>query len=204
MTKSLYLENKRTIFSLDNDSVNLQKHSFGLILYIILFVIFIPYLLVKYKQWNILAAYFPNLDLVATVIGYNGGPANSYIWSHLYNPTDSTIIGYITSNLINLYALLGVTFIIAYYTYVGKSIYNGWSRAFIMLPMTYFIPGNFIVYIMNNFGNYLNKFYLNSSWIHYLLVIISGFILSLFFILIEAKLIEKFVPHIIKLLKYIY
>ena len=64
MTKSLYLENKRTIFSLDNDSVNLQKHSFGLILYIILFVIFIPYLLVKYKQWNILAAYFPNLDFV--------------------------------------------------------------------------------------------------------------------------------------------
>ena len=54
----------------------------------------------------------PNLDIIATIIGYHGGPVNSFIWTHLYNPSDTTITGYVTSNFINLLALIGVIFVI--------------------------------------------------------------------------------------------
>ena len=200
MNKDNYLENKRTIFDLDDDGVEYTKHTIGFLLYIVIFVILIPYLLIKHNYFNILSAYFPNLDLIATILGYHGGPLNSSIWTHLYNPVDSTVTGYLTSNIINLFALLGVTYIIAYYTFITKNINKGWSRIFIMLPMTYFIPSNIIVYIMDMIGNYLNPFLLNESLLHYLIVVIFGLIIAVGFILVESKLIDVLVPYIVKLL----
>ena len=199
-----YLENERTIFNLGNKDVNLKMHTFGFLVYFVLFVVFIPYLLVKGNHFELLAGYFPNLDLIATVIAYHGGPLNTFLWQHLYNPADSTISGYISSNIINLFALLGVTYIIAYYSYTKKSIYKGWSRAFIMLPMTYFIPSNIIVYYMNKIGLSLNNFFTSGTLIHYLLVLIVGFIILICFIISESILIEKLSPLIIKLLNLIY
>ena len=204
MPENKYLENQRTIFDLERGTVDLFIHNTGFIIYIVLFVICIPYLLIKYKYIELLAAYFPNLDLIATVIGFHGGPLDSFIWQHLYNPADSTFVGYITSNIINLFALLGVTGVIAYYAFRDKSIYKGWSRAFIMLPMTYFIPANIIVYYMNKLGDYLNKFYSSNSLMHYLLVVIFGLLLIIGFIMSEALMIEKLSPQIVKMLKNIY
>ena len=204
MVKDKYLHNKRTIFDLNNDGVNHSKFIVGFMIYFIVFVIFIPYLLIKNNYWNILSAYFPNLDLIATILGYHGGPMDSFIWTHLYNPADSTLTGYISSNLINLFALLGVTYIIAYYTFINKNIYKGWSRAFIMLPMTYFIPGNFVVYYMNKFGKYLNNFLLSKSLIHYILSLVVGLLIAIGFILGEASLIKLLVPYIVKILKLVF
>ena len=108
-----YLENQRTVYGLSNKDVNVKLHMLGLLIYIIFFVIMIPYILIKYKLWLILAAYFPNLDLLATSIGYHGGPNNSNIWKYLYNPNNITEIGYHTTTFINYIALMGVAFIIA-------------------------------------------------------------------------------------------
>jgi hypothetical protein len=201
---SKYLEDKRTVFSLNDVGVNHVRHNIGLLIFIIVFAISIPYLLVQYKQWALLSGYFPNLDLIATTIGYHEGPTKYGLWKHLYNPADSTITGYISSNIINLFALLGVTYIISYFTFITNSIYKGWSRAFIMLPMTYFIPNNIVVYIMNKFGKLLNrKGMIDNLW-HYLLVVILGLIICLGFIIVEAGLIELFTPMITKLLKALY
>lgn len=199
-----YLENKRTIFNLNDKGVNHSKFIFGFIVYFIVFVVFIPYLLIQNSAWEILSAYFPNLDIMATILGYHGGPLDSFIWTHLYNPTGSTLTGYISSNLINLFALLGVTYIIAHYTLINNNIYKGWARAFIMLPMTYFLPGNFIVYFMNILGNYLNKFASSKSIMHYLLVTSFGLLVAIGIILGEAFLLNVLVPYIVKILKIIY
>ena len=186
------------MFSLNDDGVNYKRHSIGFLIYFIIFVVAIPYFFIKNKHWNILTAYFPNLDLIASVLGYHGGPNDTYIWTHLYNPADSTYIGYITSNIINFFALLGVTYIIAHYTFITKDIYKGWSRVFIMLPMTYFIPSNYIIYYMNSLGIYLNKnlsnIFLNDSLndvIQYLLVLLFGFLLAIMFIFSESLIIKK-------------
>lgn len=152
----------------------------------------IPYFLIKNENYVILAGYLPNLDLIATVIGYHGGPFNLFLWKHLYNPADSTLIGYISSNIINYFALLGVSYIIALYTYKLNDPELGWSRAFIMLPMTYFIPSNIIIYYMNLFGNYMNTFFNNLNNNHYFITILFGLMLTTFFILIEAEFIYYF------------
>ena len=196
-----YLLNKRTIFDFTNDNVNIPKFLLGFLLYFIIFVLAIPYYLIKTYRYEILAGYLPNLDLIATVIGYHGGPFNLFLWKHLYNPADSTIVGYISSNLINYFALLGVTYIIALYTFKLDDVEKGWSRAFIMLPMTYFIPSNLIIYYMNLFGNFMNSFFYNFSNNHYFITIIFGLMLTTFFILIEAEFIYYFGGTITKIIK---
>lgn len=199
-----HLGDDRTIFSLDDKNIKFKQHIIGTVLYIIIFAICIPYLLIKYKYWNILSVYFPNLDLMASVLGYRGGPMNTNIWRYLYNPTTPTIAGYITSNIINYLALIGVTYIVAYFTLIKKNIYEGWARAFIILPLTYFIPSNIIIHLMNKVGRYLDQYNFNTSNINYLIVIILGFSFISFFILIEALLLRYILPYIVKILEYIY
>jgi hypothetical protein len=203
MENTEYLGEQRTIFSLNDKNVDYIKHIFGLTLFITVFVITIPYFLIKYEYWNILSAYFPNLDMIATILGYHGGPVNTFVWQHLYNPSDTTITGYVTSNLINLFALLGVVVIIIHFTLSSKNMYLPMARAVIMLPMTYFLPGNFIVYYMNKFGKFLNRFFLSKSIQHYLLVVVLGFFVAITFILSEAILIKYYVPVVAKLIKKI-
>lgn len=197
---SEYLQNNRTIIPLTNVDGDKFKTYIGFMLYFIIFVILIPHILIKNNDWNILAAYFPNLDLIATVLGYHGGPMNTFIWKHLYNPMNTTLMGYVSSTLINYIALLGLTYTIAYYTYKYKNIYKGWARAFIMLPMTYFLPSNIIIYIMNMFGKYLNVILQSNSILHYLITCIIGFILVICFILLEALAIENISPYIVNIM----
>jgi hypothetical protein len=199
-----YLGEDRTIFVLEDKNIHYGKHIFGFIVFVVLFVIGVPYILISYGYWELLSAYFPNLDMIATIIGYHGGPMDSFIWTHLYNPADSTITGYLTSNLINLFALLGVAFVLIHFTFKSKSMFSPAARASIMLPMTYFIPGNLIVYLMNKFGKYLNRFFLSKSIQHYLIVSLAGFMVATSFIVAEAVLIKYYVPIISKIMEKLY
>ena len=83
---SLHFERKRTTFTkdfFDNEKqVNHIKVIIGLLIYVVIFVFLIPHILISNKLYYILAAYFPNLDMLATVLGYEGGPWN--IWKYLY------------------------------------------------------------------------------------------------------------------------
>ena len=204
MDHSKYLGEERTIFALDDKGIHYGKHIFGFLLFVVLFVIWIPYLLVSHGHWELLSAYFPNLDMLATIIGYHGGPMDSFIWTHLYNPADSTIAGYLTSNLINLFALLGVAFVLIHFTFKSKKLYSPAARAAIMLPMTYFIPGNLIVYFMNKFGRYLNRFFISKSIQHYLFVTLLGLMVAIAFITAEAILIKNYVPVLAKIMEKLH
>lgn len=200
-----YLLNKRTIFNLNNDSVNIKKFLLGFLLYFIIFMLIIPYYLIKFSKFKILTGYLPNLDLIAAVIGYNGGPFNLFLWKQLYNPSSSTMIGYISSNLINYFSLLGITYIIALNVYKFNDIEKGWSRALIMLPMSYLLPTNFIIYYMNLFGNLINSLFHDLNHLHYFITVIFGFLLVTFIIILESEIIYIFgnmLSKIIKKLKF--
>jgi len=49
-------------------AINLPKFFLGWAIFILVFIITIPYLLFKTKFYSILEAYLPNLDLIATVL----------------------------------------------------------------------------------------------------------------------------------------
>ena len=199
-----YLEEKRTIYTLNNHGVDMKLHFTGLFIFIIIFVIIIPYFLIKHKAWTLAAAYFPNLDLLGTCIGYHGGPGDLDIWKYLYNPNVVTLAGYHTATFINLLSLLAVTYIIAHYALKSKDIYKGWSKAFIILPITYFVPNNIIVVFMNKLGKTLNYMKLKNNLLHYLLVVGAGLLLTLVFIILEALGIYYFSDIIADLLHKIY
>lgn len=183
----------QNIVNLHNEKkikVDIKKTVIGFILFFIIFVILIPVILVKGQMYGILEAYMPNVDLIATVISWHGGPLK--IWDHLYPPSPVTIYGFYSQTIINYLSLLGLTYIITRETKRTGSMARGWSMAFIMLLMTYLLPGQFISWIMDKtnglISNYFKSNFINSNSI----VVIIGFFLVTIIIASEAHILHNF------------
>lgn len=161
----------------------------GFIIFIIIFGMYIPHLLFK-KKWHIvLISYFCNLDMVATVLGFSGGPFN--MWKYLYNPESTTLLGFIFSTLINYLAISGVGFICILYAMHHKSEYSGLARLLIAVPITYLFPGNFIVFFMNNFASFLFKHHI-SYYMRWFLTLCFGVLYATSIIYFEQLITKHF------------
>jgi hypothetical protein len=186
---------------------NIPKYSLGLILYMLIFIFIIPYIAYEHKvRDEYLFAYIANVDMIATVLGYNGGPGYN-IWRYLYNPNNTTLFGFFSTSLINYAALLGATLLIALSTYQKNSWYYGWSGAFIFLILTYLLPGNFIVLFQDYVEKYLeSKFNIGKEFglIRYLIIVAAGLIFCVSIILLEALILRATRPHIITFLKHMH
>lgn len=174
---------------------------FGLFIYIIIFVITIPNILLRNKLYLITTLYFSNLDMIATVLGFSGGPYE--IWKYLYNPTTVTLFGFLSSTLINYLALIGVGFVCIRYAALKKKIFGGLSMLLIIIPITYLLPGNIIVYIMNEVAKYL---YANniSYYLRWVVTVIIGFITVVGIIGFERIITLTLSPKLEKILVKIY
>jgi len=196
VNKKIDEERDRSIFKDEiNGKVNIKKQLVGLFIFIIIFVIAIPYYLFANKYFGILEGYIPNVDMIATVLGFQREPLLAYksYFEYLYNPDSKTVYGYLSQTFINYLALIGLTFFVAYYTFINKSISKGWARAFIMLPMTYLLPGNFIAYYMEKVSHYLdNESRLENGYVKDIIVYGVGVLTVLFFIFAEKFLIRTF------------
>ena len=201
-------EHKRTILDFDAGPTYISKYIFGTFIYIIIFVILIPILLIKHDYLELLTAYFPNIDMIATILGYNGGP-NLFnmenMWLYLYNPSNFTIFGFISTNIMNYFALLGATLLISYTSYKSKSWKKGWSMGFIMLFLTYLAPGNLIVILQDILGNFLKSNFnvIPQSNLLYLLVVLFGLMIATSIILLESTVIKHFQPSIIRFISWV-
>ena len=196
------IESNRTILGLYGAQFNdkdLPKYVLGLISFVVIFVVFIPYLMLRNNvSEEIFLAYVPNVDMLATIVGFDGGPFSN-IWRYLYNPSSLTLFGFFSTTLLNYFALLGATFMVAWQTHKHKSWKRGWSAAFIFLLCTYLIPGNPIVILQNKVAAYLNVSWgvgSNESHLRYALVVAVGLILAVCIILIESFLIKSTRHHI--------
>ena len=172
-----------------NYITNIPKMVFGFAIFVLIFIIAIPILLLKNKKYTLLEAYMPNIDLIATVITWHGGIYN--IWEHLYPPTPLTIYGFSSQTFINYMALLGLTYIVIRETKRTNSIIKGWAFAFVMLLMTYLLPSQVISYAMDNISELLNQ-----SILSRMLVLISGFLITGLIIMSEAYVLENYKPQI--------
>jgi len=202
------LKEERTIYVLNNNNnINYRQYYIGLLIYIVLFVIIIPYILIKNNLWLILSAYFPNLDLIASCLGYQGGPNNLDIWKFLYNPNNVSQLGYKSTMLINYISLIGIAFVIASHTLKTKNIYGGISIAIFIYPITYLLPNNIVIYLMNNFGNKINKinkYFTYNKLLHYIITVLYGLIISIGFIVLEGLCIHYFSKPLVDIFNKIY
>ena len=131
----------------------------------------------------------PNIDLIATVITWHGGPYK--IWEHLYPPTPLTIYGFSSQTFINYMALLGLTYIVIRETKRTNSIIKGWAFAFVMLLMTYLLPSQLISYTMDKTSELLNQSNLSK-----IIVLISGFLITGLIIISEAYILKNYKTRI--------
>ena len=161
--------------------VEIEKSVIGFVIFIVIFLIIIPVVLFKNQMYTVLEAYLPNLDILATVISWGGGPFG--IWTHLYQPSPLSMYGFYSQTLINYMSLLGLTYIITRETKRTNSVEKGWSMAFIMLLMTYLLPGQFISYLMDKVSNVIPSTFV---------VIIVGFLISAIIIGAETFILHKF------------
>ena len=151
----------------------------------------------------------PNLDLIANILTWHGGPFN--IWKYLYPNEVVTMYGFTSQTLINYLSLLGVTFLVARETKKTNSIHKGWSIAFIMLLMTYLLPGKLVSWTMENIYDLLNKYKHNKYGIEiYSLTTIIGALITISIIIVESmilhsykKNLRKFADNILKIPKLI-
>ena len=199
---------RRTVLSFDKGPKEKLPYIVGTIIYFIIFIFLIPAYLIKHEMFTLLTAYFPNVDMLATILGYDGGPTLFFadnMWRYLYNPSNFTLTGFISTTLINYSALIGMTFIVAYTTYKTKSWKHGWALAFIMAMMTYLAPGNIIVILQNKLGVRLTNEHViaRESMAHYLVVVGVGMLIASAIILSESLLIKHIHRWLMKLMELI-
>jgi len=198
------VDKKRSVFiDLNNDGVNVKQQIVGFFGFFTIFVVIIPYFLIKAGRIEILEAYVPNFDLIATVLGYGHGPLGLGFFKYLYNPAIFTLYGFWSSQIINYMSLLGVTYVIAYYTHKTKDILKGWSRSFFMLLITYLLPGNLIAEIMFKIGNKVDNYVSKDKVMHNYVMYGIGGLMVVSIIILEEYAIEHLSEPLISLLQQI-
>lgn len=185
------------------------KDIMGFFLFFLVFIIMVPIMLFKSKLFTILEVYLPNVDLIANLLTWIGGPYD--IWSQLYtsNPSPSLEIGslsfmnFTTEILINYIALLGLTFIVAREAVLQKNIFEGWSFAFIMVIITYLLPVPLVNMIMTTANDKFIKMNLGENKSKMLSGFV-GLIATIFFLFMETLIIKNYRKNVVNISKYIY
>lgn len=160
--------------------------------YIAIFAILIPLLLVKEKYYDFLESYFPNLDLIANLLSFEGGIFPGYLFLNLYQSSPISLPAFLSQVTINYLALIGVTFVIARETKLTKSIAKGWSLGFIMLLMTYLLPSQFISSAMSDIHQRLMEYFntTKQEFSTYFISVCIGAIMTISVILLEKEVIQ--------------
>jgi hypothetical protein len=172
------------VFSSDPEKFG--KEIAGLVIYLAIFGLMVPYFIHRSGNLLLLEAYMPNLDLIANVVGYSMGPTRAGIFAHLYNINENNL----SSLVINYAALLGVTYIIARYTLESGSVSQGWSRAIIMLLATYLVPGSILAYFLSVVGNMVDPYAPVGGPLNWLITAAAGMCFVAALILVEMGLIS--------------
>ena len=172
---------------------------YGFLIYIFIFAIIIPYIIYKLKWYFFLGVYFVNIDMLASVLSFDGGPFKSNVFKYLYNDP-RTLIGYISYNIINLVVLLGIAYVIIKIAQEKKSIAYGMAVSMFIYIITYLFPTRFIDEYMNRFDKYLNHtFNIRDKYghdFHWFIVCLFGLCIVSLFILCEKVSIKLFASHV--------
>ena len=178
----------------------LAKDILGFISFFIIFVVIVPLLLYKDRRYNFLEVYLPNVDLIANLLTWTGGPYG--IWLELYK-NDSSLSRFTSQTLINYIALLGLTFIIARETKRTNNIFTGWSMAFVMLLTTYLLPTDIVTWFMEKVQDYARALHINKLTTD-IFSLTVGTIITLSFLSIELIILHKYRKYVKQVAKYVY
>ena len=187
--------------AIHSDKMVVGKAVGGFVLYFIVAMIIIPIWIHRLDNEELLISYLANVDLIATVLSFKNGPFGQDLFRYLYMDT-RPLIGYINNNIINLYVLIVITYVVTSTSVKNKSVSDGMSKSIIIYILTYLFPGRIISVIMHNTYNMLDCLFPDvNREIQYLVTICFGFISSIFLIMVEALITKNYYKAFSSVLK---
>lgn len=169
----------------------------GLAVFLIIFVIIVPYLLLKLNDNFIMLYYFSNLDLIANVLNHWDN-----FFDNLYYPNPLSEYSFFSSTLINFIALLGVSAMVGKIALQYKSVFYGVASATTVLSITYLLSSTIVYLLMVNVDERLKKYYSNELSNN--LAVLSGVVVSFIIVVIEVVLSQKYIGPIAGAYEKIY
>jgi len=172
----------------------------GTALFVVIFVLIIPYIILKLGYTTFLEAYFPNLDIIATIISYHRGYGDT-VFKDIYNPICSSnenkeeeeSIFNVSEVFINYLSLMGLIFVV--FIHSKGNMYHGLTRASVMLLITYLLPNEIVAIVLDRVQKNVNY--------NVILVLMIGFMLMGVILFIEYEILKIFAPYIEKIIKNI-
>ena len=140
------VENELKKESGEENILNKEKTIIGFVTFILISLVIIPELLLRMNLKKLLPIYLPNVDMVATILSWYGGPYN--IWNDLYNEYAEDYMSYISQTSINWIALIGMIYVIVDISRV-EGMYVGWTYGLVMSLCSYLLPSRILENIMD-------------------------------------------------------
>lgn len=178
-----------------------RADALGLMIFLVAFVGVVPYLLLRSRLYLVATAYLCNIDLVATVLAFSGGPFD--MWRFLYNPNVHTLFGFVSSTLINYMAVCGVAFVAMRYALRENDEHYGLAKLLVAIPVTYLIPGHFMVYFMNSTAVYLWRRGLG-YYLRWVLTVCVGAAAAVAIVFAEIGLTVWLTPSLMRLTRAVF
>ncbi len=147
-------------FDIKNYEKNLEsniEHHISTISWYITFLFLIPFLITKLYSFDFLRFYFPVIDLIANAFAASGSADN--IFRDLYVLSPHNILSFLSTNFINLVALVGVSWNGILHAFEYKSVWTGVMVTVFMYIITYLVPTQMIPYIIEKFQGKIDKYY---------------------------------------------
>jgi len=184
-----------SIIKKDDKSDSEWYHNLGTSIWYLIFIIIIPIIIKFTISFTALRYYFPILDLIANVFS-SSGQQELHIFKDLYSLTPNNVISFLSTNFINLLALVGVSWNGILYAIKTSNIWAGIAVSAVMYVITYLLPTQIIPYfiqkVQKKIDNWLSIDYKDKKrfkWEAY----ISGGLFVVFLILLEGFVIKWYI-----------
>ena len=167
------------------------KSIIGLLIFLVLTCLIIPYIFYYLGWLEIIDVWLPNIDLIATAISFRNGLWDPY-FSWLWPSEDSFEWGGAkwSSTIIKYISLLGIVIIAGKQIYITNHLFRGVSFALVMLILTYLIPNEIISKVQGYILPHRRRADMPRERWRMFLSIFVGLLVAVGFILIERVIIS--------------
>ncbi len=148
-------------YNKDDSPENTTTHYMSLVIWYTIFVFMIPITLRNLYGFNVLRYYFPIIDLIANSFTTSG---SDRLFKNLYRLSPNNLLSFLSTNFINLLALIGVSWNGILYAKNYNNIWVGVYATVFMYIITYLIPTQAIPFLIHKFQYYFSD-YLGHGWI---------------------------------------
>ena len=167
-------------------SVCLKLPNLGMISFHIIFVVLLPYLFMNYQQNELLKFYWPILIVLATIFTEVGKP---FIFQNLYETEPKGLVSFISSNIINLVAIMGIVWQAITYHAATQHLEKTILISLILFLVTFPLARTGTIFIIRKWDEYV-KNHTNMSTEYNKHKFIMGFVYLLFLVSIQIVLIN--------------